>query len=163
MDCRLLLVPRHAERAPEIVRLLKEQSLSWHQRSKGTETPTSISIQLADTTGELARLTQVADLAFVGKSLEPNVGGQTPIEAAGLGIPILMGPKMTNFKAVAKSLVHSGAARYAEDENHLEALVLDLVKDSKARAVMSQAGRDWHTNSKGSSVRIAKSILNTLQ
>ena len=162
IDCRLLLVPRHAERGAEIIRLLKQQPLTWHQRSQNTATAKSVSIQLADTTGELARLTQVADLAFVGKSLEPNTGGQTPIEAAGIGIPILMGPNMTNFKAVAKSLVHSGAALYATDENHLKALVLDLVKDSKARAVMSQAGRDWHVDNKGSSVRIAQSILAAL-
>lgn len=163
LDCRLLLVPRHAERAPEIVRLLNEQPLSWHQRSQSRATPTSVSIQLADTTGELARLTQIADLAFVGKSLEPNVGGQTPIEAAGLGIPILMGPNMTNFKAVAKSLVQSGAAQYAENESDLQALVLDLAKDPKARSSMSQAGRDWHANSKGSSERIATAILETLR
>lgn len=162
VDCRLLLVPRHAERGPEIIRLLKEQPLAWHQRSQNTETPNSVSIQLADTTGELAHLTQVADLAFIGKSLAPNIGGQTPIEAAGIGIPILMGPNMTNFKAVAKSLIHSGAALYATDENHLKALVLDLVKDSKARAAMSQAGRDWHVNNKGSSARIAQSILAAL-
>ncbi len=162
IDCRLLLVPRHAERALEIIRLLKQQPLTWHQRSQNTATPNSVSIQLADTTGELARLTQVADLAFVGKSLEPNIGGQTPIEAAGIGIPILMGPNMTNFKAVAKSLVHSGAALYANDENQLKALVLDLAKDSKARAAMSQAGRDWHADNKGSSARIAHTILAAL-
>ena len=162
VDCRLLLVPRHAERGGEIIHLLKQQPLTWHQRSQNTATPNSVSIQLADTTGELARLTQVADLAFVGKSLEPNIGGQTPIEAAGIGIPILMGPHMTNFKAVAKSLVHSGAALYATDENHLKALVLNLVKDSTARAAMSQAGRDWHAENKGSSARIAQSILAAL-
>ena len=163
VDCRLLLVPRHAERRAEIIRLLKQQPLTWHQRSQNTKTPKNVSIQLADTTGELARLTQVADLAFVGKSLEPNTGGQTPIEAAGIGIPILMGPNMTNFKAVAKSLVLSGAALYATDENHLKTLVLDLAKDSKKRTVMSQAGSDWHTNNKGSSARIAESILAALK
>lgn len=162
IDCRLLLVPRHAERAPEIIRLLNGQSLAWHQRSQHTKTPPNVSIQLADTTGELARLTQVADLAFIGKSLTPNIGGQTPIEAAGLGIPILMGPNMNNFKAVAQSLVQSGAALYAEDENHLKTLAFDLAKDPKVRTAMSQAGRDWHANSKGSSARIAKSILETL-
>ena len=163
VDCRLLLVPRHAERGPEIVRLLNEQPLTWHQRSRGKEPQAAISIQLADTTGELARLTQVADLAFVGKSLTPNMGGQTPIEAAGLGIPILMGPNMTNFKAVAKSLVQSRAARIVADESRLEALVLDLVKDADSLASMSQAGRNWHKNNKGSSARIAESILAALR
>ena len=162
VDCRLLIVPRHAERGAELVRLLKEQALAWHQRSQGTVPEESIRIQLADTTGELTRLSQAADLAFIGKSLPPNMGGQTPIEAAGLGVPILMGPNMTNFKDVAKSLVRSGAARVAADESSLETLILDLVKDEHTRRSMSQAGIDWHLKSKGSSARIAQSILKAL-
>ena len=85
IDCRLLLVPRHAERASEIVRMLQGQALSWHQRSSGATPANGLQIHLADTTGELATLLQAADLAFVGKSLPPNKGGQTPIEAAGTG------------------------------------------------------------------------------
>ena len=41
IDCRLLLVPRHAERALEIIRLLKQQPLTWHQRSQNTATQTA--------------------------------------------------------------------------------------------------------------------------
>ncbi|CAA6693841.1 MULTISPECIES: 3-deoxy-D-manno-octulosonic acid transferase [unclassified Lentimonas] len=162
VDCRLLLVPRHAERGAELVRLLKEQPLNWHQRSQGQTTTEPTRIQLADTTGELTRLSQVADLAFIGKSLAPNMGGQTPIEAAGLGIPILMGPNMTNFKDVSKSLVRSGAAHVAADESSLEKGIANLVKDEDARQSMSQAGKDWHAKNKGSSERIANSILKAL-
>ena len=158
IDCRLLLVPRHAERGAELVRLLNEQSLTWHQRSQSQITAGDVSIQLADTTGELSRLTQIADLAFIGKSLAPNKGGQTPIEAAGLGIPILMGPNMTNFKEVTKSLVQSGAAHIATDEASLEALIFELINDNGQRSRMSQAGRNWHATNKGSSARIAQSI-----
>ncbi|HKK18793.1 MAG TPA: glycosyltransferase N-terminal domain-containing protein, partial [Opitutales bacterium] len=81
LDLRLLLVPRHAERGPEIKGLLEQQSLAWHQRSNGKPPGGEIIIHLADTTGELSRLSQVADVAFIGKSLAPNDGGQTPIEA----------------------------------------------------------------------------------
>ena len=159
VDCRLLLVPRHAERGPEIAEMLKGQKFVWQQRSKKETVPEIVHIYLADTTGELARLTQIADLAFIGKSLPPNQGGQTPIEAAGLGVPILMGPYMNNFKDVAQSLVVSGAALTVNDEQKLELSVRDLVKDSKMRAAMSQAGREWHKKNRGSSTRIAKAIL----
>ena len=144
------------------MRLLEEQSLAWQQRSLGSSPEEPIRIQLADTTGELTRLSQVADLAFIGKSLAPNMGGQTPIEAAGLGIPILMGPNMTNFKDVSKSLVRSGAARIAADESSLETLIFDLIEDENTRQSMAQAGNDWHAKNKGSSIRIANSILRAL-
>jgi 3-deoxy-D-manno-octulosonic-acid transferase len=74
-----------------------------------------------------------------------------------------MGPNMTNFKDVAKSLVRSGAAQVVADEAELEAHIIDLVKNEKVRASMSQAGKDWHVKSKGSSVRIAASILEALR
>ena len=163
VDCRLLLVPRHAERGAELARLLADQPLQWHQRSQTTQVAEPVQIHLADTTGELTRLSQVADLAFIGKSLAPNRGGQTPIEAAGLGVPLLMGPNMNNFKAIAQSLRASGAARGVADEAQLHAQVLELVQDADARDAMRQAGRTWHEQSKGSSARIAASILAALQ
>ncbi len=159
VDCRLLLVPRHAERGAEIAQLLEKQALAWHQRSQGKDAPAHLKIHLADTTGELTRLTQAADLAFVGKSLEPNDGGQTPIEAAGLGIPVLMGPKMTNFKVLASSLVRNGAARTVQSPDELVQAAVELAQDPDARQSMSEAGRKWHTRNKGSSQRIAESIL----
>lgn len=163
VDCRLLLVPRHAERAPEILKLLEAQPLSWYQRSTAEEAPIDLRIHLADTTGELTRLSQSADLAFIGKSLEPNEGGQTPIEAAGLGIPILMGPKMTNFKAVAHALLRNGVAQTVESPEALAAKTIQLVNNPEARKLMSDAGRDWHKRNRGSSQRIAEGILIDLQ
>ena len=158
INCSLLLVPRHAERGPEIARRLNEQSLPWHQRSRSHMPDQTVRIHLADTTGELTRLSQAADLAFIGKSLPPNAGGQTPIEAAGLGIPILMGPKMNNFKAVARSLVRNGAALSVEDSDALTKAIIRLLQDPDARAKMSEAGRQWHRSNQGSSARIAESI-----
>lgn len=161
-DCRLLLVPRHAERAPEIVNLLRQQPLAWHQRSTLEPAPDGVCIYLADTTGELARLTQVADLAFIGKSLPPNNGGQTPIEAAGLGIPILMGPHMSNFRDVTRSLVRSGAARIVRSRQSLETHCVELINDIEARKSMSRAGIAWHKRNRGSSQRIADDLWTRL-
>ena len=162
-NCSLLLVPRHAERGPELARLLSEQSLPWHQRSRSGAPTRTVRIHLADTTGELTRLSQAADLAFIGKSLPPNAGGQTPIEAAGLGIPIVMGPKMGNFKAVARSLVRNGAALQVENGDALSKEIIRLLEDPAARTQMSEAGRKWHARNTGSSARIAECIRVDLQ
>ncbi|MFT4901480.1 MAG: 3-deoxy-D-manno-octulosonic-acid transferase [Lentimonas sp.] len=159
IDCRLLLVPRHAERAGEILAELLQQPLHWHQRSTGAQALPGTHIYLADTTGELTQLSQIAEIAFIGKSLPPHHGGQTPIEAASLGLPILMGPNMNNFKDVSQSLVHSGAARKVAHAEELEQAILALIKDPAARAAMTQAGRSWHADNRGSSQRIATAIL----
>ncbi len=162
IDCRLLLVPRHAERAPELVQMLNAQDLTWHQRSTDLQAGEGLRIHLADTTGELARLTQAADLAFIGKSLAPNEGGQTPIEAAGLGVPLLMGPNMNNFKDVTKSLVRAGAAERVSNPEELTVTVLRLTNDANTRNAMGRAGTEWHQANRGSSERIANQILESL-
>ena len=79
--CSLILVPRHAERRTEIERLLLKAGLSYHFRSKGPA-PDRIDVLVGDTTGELRKITQLADIVFVGKSLPPHTEGQTPVEAA---------------------------------------------------------------------------------
>jgi hypothetical protein len=62
---------------------------------------------VGDTTGELRKFTQLADVVFVGKSLAPHDGGQTPVEAAVLGKPLLHGPHMTNFREIIRTLTES--------------------------------------------------------
>ncbi len=162
-DCRLLLVPRHAERGPDVRRELEQQPRAWHQRSTGVTPDSPVYLHLADTTGELAQFTQIADIAFVGKSLPPNEGGQSPVDAAGLGVPLLFGPNMNNFKDIARMLQATGAAIAVGNADSLEKQVHLLIKDPARREQMSQAGRKWHEQNRGSSRRIAESISTLLK
>jgi 3-deoxy-D-manno-octulosonic-acid transferase len=158
VDCRLLLVPRHAERGGSIAQALEKQSMSWCQRSKSMVPSQDTQIYLADTTGELTTLMQAGDLAFIGKSLPPNDGGQTPIEAAGLGLPLLVGPNMTNFQEVTRSLIECGAAQLVQSGDQLKAALLALSEDRAARDKMSASSRDWHESNRGSSQRIVNDL-----
>lgn len=159
IDCRLLLIPRHAERGSEIAKILINQPYSWYQRSTGGIIQAPLQIHLADTTGELTQLTQAADLVFIGKSLPPHQQGQTPIEAAGLGIPSLMGPQMSNFKDLSKSLITIGASRTVCNVDDLIVTLLELTSNREKLLKMSKAGLSWHTSNRGSSQRIADQIL----
>ncbi len=149
LDCRLLLVPRHAERRRELKTWLKKQKLPCHFRSGKKQAPHSAIVYVADTTGELALLTQAADLVFVGKSLPPNEGGQTPIEAAALGKPLLFGPNMGNFREIAREIAEAGGACVAEDAKALAALIEDLLMDPGRRERMSSACLKWHQTHRG--------------
>jgi 3-deoxy-D-manno-octulosonic-acid transferase len=44
---------------------------------------------LCDKTGELQMLIQIADIAFIWKSLYKNVCGESPLDAACCGVPIV--------------------------------------------------------------------------
>jgi 3-deoxy-D-manno-octulosonic-acid transferase len=158
LDARLLLVPRHAERRREIIALLEKQSFPWHARSAAPRAPVPVMIYLGDTTGELLRLTQAADLAFIGKSLPHHEGGQTPIEAAALGVPLVFGPNMSNFKDIARTLEETGAARRVDNAPAAQAALLALLQDPARRAQMSAAARAWHSASQGATQRTSAAL-----
>ena len=108
-------------------------------------------------------LLKLADLAFIGKSMPPNDGGQTPIEAVAQGIPILFGPNMSNFKTISGELLEVGAARCISSQSELNEQVLRLAKDSQTRGQMKEAGLNWHEANKGIIADIGNAILQTLK
>lgn len=149
IDCRLLIVPRHPERRDEIKTLLGTQDRTWHLRSDSPKAPADTFIYIGDTTGELSVLTQVADLAFIGKSLPPHDGGQTPIEPAALGTAMLYGPHMTNFRQISKSLEKAGASIMCSDSEEVEKQVLALLKDPQRREALGHEAKKWHALNQG--------------
>lgn len=164
VDCHLLLVPRHAERGGELQALLESTPLGWRRRSNAAAGGSGpVRIYLADTTGELAMLTQLADLVFIGKSLPPNEGGQSPVEAAALGVPCLFGPNMSNFREICRSLLEAAAARRCEDAAATEQACLSLLRSPDERAGMAVAARRWHQQNRGAAERIFEAVCRRLQ
>ncbi|MGH7996666.1 MAG: 3-deoxy-D-manno-octulosonic acid transferase [Opitutaceae bacterium] len=180
LACSLLLVPRHAERRNEIesdvraaaasASALRSESPSaestaapwtWHFRSHGPACG-AVDVAIADTTGELQRFLQVADLVFVGKSLWPNTEGQTPVEAAALGKPILFGPGMSNFRVVARDLLARDAARRVKSAEDLAGEIARLLRDPNEAARLGKAAFAWREENRGALDRTVAGILEAL-
>jgi len=159
---RLLLVPRHAERRAEIVSGLETSGFAFHVRSTGPA-PGHVDVTLADTTGELRTLTQLADVVFIGKSLPPHHEGQTPIEAAALGKPIVMGAVMSNFRPIATELVRCGAAISVHSADELAQGVLGLWRDPERRRLMALAATRWHRVNQGALTRTVAALREELE
>jgi 3-deoxy-D-manno-octulosonic-acid transferase len=147
-SCSLLIVPRHAERRPEIEALLAESKLRYHFRTSGGA-PGEVDVAVADTTGEMRRLLQLADLVFVGKSLPPHTEGQTPVEAAAVEKPILLGPGMGNFRVIAHDLLERHAAIEVADAAALAATAAGLLPDAARRGEIAAAAAQWHRENTG--------------
>lgn len=159
--CSLLLVPRHAERRDAIESMLRDQGVTYHFRSRGTA-PAEVEVAVGDTTGEMRQFLQLADVVFVGKSLPPHTEGQTPVESAILGRPILFGPGMGNFRLIARDLVTVGAARVVCDQAELTTQAISLLRDANAREQCAVAGRDWHQQNVGAVERTLSAIRDCL-
>jgi 3-deoxy-D-manno-octulosonic-acid transferase len=130
---RLVLVPRHAERAPEVVRELEARGVPYVRRSGGPAPSAPPEVALIDTTGELMGFYGAADLVFVGKSLTRH-GGQNPIEPALWSRPTLVGPNMENFRPVVADFLETGALRQVPDTVGLATALRELLSDPARRA-----------------------------
>jgi len=163
-DVRLLLVPRHSERRADVAAEASASGLAWHQRSSGgPQAPAGTIVHLADTTGELRRLTRAADLAFCGKSLPPHEGGQTPVEAAAAGVAIVYGPRMTNFRDICRGLEQAQAARRTMEAGDASATLAQLARDEATRTAMGRSGMAWHQRNRGATERTVALLLARLQ
>src|SRR5256714_12203927 len=91
---------------------------------------------LLDSFGELGALWGLADVAFVGGSLDGRRGGQNMIEPAAYGAAVLFGPHVWNFRDAAARLTAAGAAVQVADAAALEASVRRLLADPGERARM---------------------------
>jgi 3-deoxy-D-manno-octulosonic-acid transferase len=146
--CSLILVPRHAERRLEIERWLAREKVRFHFRSKGAAVG-DVDVAVGDTTGELRRITQLADVVFVGKSLPPHTDGQTPVEAAVLERPIVFGSGMGNFRMLARDLVARGAALQVENAAQLATTIEELFRDAARREALARAAGAWRRDNAG--------------
>ena len=158
-DLRLLIVPRHAERTPELIEELGLEKLA--RLSEGLPKG-PVDVLLGDTTGELLSYLSAADLVFVGKSLGPAMGGQNVIEPAALAKPILFGPHMGNFRATVHLLLDAKAAVQVQDTADLQKQLAHLLADSAERARLGQAALDVVRSQRGAVDRTVNALRGAL-
>lgn len=144
----LVLVPRHPERFDPVAALCRDRGLSVVLRSEDRACDDATDLFLVNTMGELKLFYAAADAAFVGGSLVAT-GGHNVLEPAGLGIPVLFGPHMFNFDAIARNLVDAGAAVQVADKTALTAELLDLTQNEARRRRMGERGRSFVAENRG--------------
>jgi len=141
-DSRLILVPRHPERAKDIVAQLAALRVSaqrWTDLRAGREVPDPSRPLVVDTIGELERIYGLADLVFIGGSLIPH-GGQNMLEPAAQGRAVFYGPHVKNFYQEAALLEEAGGSRRLQDDSELAGVMRELMADADLRRRMGTAG-----------------------
>jgi 3-deoxy-D-manno-octulosonic-acid transferase len=141
-DCRLLIAPRHPDRAPEIESLVRTAGFDCLRRStmQAGDWQESRQVALLDTLGELSRVYALATAVFVGGSLEPR-GGHNILEVAAVGKPILVGPHMQNFHDIAELFRNEGAMLEVRGGRELGEAVAALLVDPGRARNLGERGR----------------------
>lgn len=139
---RLVLVPRHVERTPDVEAVLEERGLTYRLlRNDSGAAAGPVDVLLVNTTGELMNYYAAADVAYVGKSLAGNEGGHNIIEPAIFGKAILHGANMQNFRDVARIFREAGAVREVADTADFAPALRELLLDGTARTELARRSR----------------------
>lgn len=151
---RLVLVPRSADRFDEVAGLIARSGLSFVRKSKLTLPPTnSPAVILIDTIGDLNAAWGLADVGFTGGSLDGRRGGQSMIEPAGLGVPVVFGPHVWNFRDAAARLIEVGGAIKITSAEEMERELTRILSYDDIRQEMGESARAMVLAQQGATLR----------
>ena len=156
-DLRLLIAPRHIERAQELERLVaklgfRAQRFSNIGLTTNYEPQTTNPILILDTIGRLKNIYALADIVFIGGSLIPH-GGQNPIEPAIFGKAILFGPYMSNFSNISEAFLNNRAAIMLKDAPQLKDACSKLLKEPILRRDLGHRAKELVQKNKGATLK----------
>jgi len=149
----LVIVPRHPERFPDVKKLCEQFQLAVVMRTMESRVYLETDVYLVDTMGELKMLYAASDVAFVGGSMVSR-GGHNILEAAAVGVPVMFGPYMHNFKEIARGVLSQDAAIQCQNKNDVVNAILALYEQPAYRAALSEKGMEFVRQNQGAIGRI---------
>jgi 3-deoxy-D-manno-octulosonic-acid transferase len=151
-NLKLVLVPRHAERAAEVESVVETFRLSQCRRTAGIPA-NEVDVLIADTTGEMLKLMSGADVVIMGKSLAGHDEGHNLIEPALLHKPVVTGSVLRNFRVLLKLLVDGrGVVTVAEDKE-LSGALAELFRSPELRKNYGERGFELVSANRGATAR----------
>jgi 3-deoxy-D-manno-octulosonic-acid transferase len=136
-----IIAPRHPDRGGAVASQCAAAGFDAAQRSTGRAAAPGDSIYIADTLGEMDSLFSVADIVFLGGSLQP-LGGHNPVEPAAYGLPIITGPHIYKNRAEFAGLSAAGVVSDIADAGALAAVARQVTDDADRMTRIAQAARD---------------------
>ena len=126
----VILAPRKPERFDIVAQKLYRSGIPFVRRSRGLAdaSPRLPGVLLLDSIGELAALFERADVVFIGGTLADR-GGHNILEPAFFGKPVIVGPHMENFAAIATEFRAAGALFEIQSASQLGSAVTRLLDD----------------------------------
>jgi 3-deoxy-D-manno-octulosonic-acid transferase len=162
---RLLLAPRHFERAGRVTALAKEAGWQGVRRSMletSVKPDGGWDVLILDTTGELNSLYSLGTINVIGKSIVGK-GGQNFIEATRCGRPVLVGPHMSNFESLAGLFLREEGLVQVENSFELFQAIRELLLDREGASKIGQKGREIYLRNLGAGAKTAEMIVAVLR
>jgi 3-deoxy-D-manno-octulosonic-acid transferase len=158
-DLALVLAPRRPERFETAARKLEALAIPYVRRSALGQTGQAEApappprVLLLDTIGELSGVFALADAVFMGGTLARR-GGHNILEPALFAKPVIAGPHMENFQAIADEFRCAGAYVEIGGPEELAAALARLLKDPAAADAIGRRALACAEARRGAAARV---------
>jgi len=159
---KLVIAPRHPERANQIISMISKSGLKSLKFSEITENYDEESVIVVDTIGNLRDFYSIAKLVFVGKSLTIG-GGHNVIEPAFFEKPVLVGPLTGNFRDVVEIFLNEKAIIQVKDKEELAVCFKSLLGHPEKMDKLGKLARGTIEKHKGATRQTMKVISSILK
>jgi 3-deoxy-D-manno-octulosonic-acid transferase len=146
-NLKLILAPRHSDRFDQVAQLVQAHGFRLGRWTHGAAPDSQV--VLLDAVGLLRTCYQLADLAFVGGTFTPHVGGHNLLEPLGYGVPVLFGP-YTWSQPGMKEMIFETQSGLQITTDQLEPTIATLLQDTSKRHQMGQSALDMMERCRGS-------------
>jgi len=158
VDLVAIVAPRRQERVASLLDACSARGLPAARRTGGG----AGAVLVLDTMGELQRAYELADVAYVGGGLTPEVGLHNVIEPLVCEVPVLMGPHRGKARRLAEEVLKAGAGLEVRDGAALKDALRTLLVDPARRQALAAAGRALLAAHRGAADRQAARLAELL-
>ena len=156
INALLVIIPRHPERFNEVYKLVQKHQLNIVKRSINKSCK-DCDILLGDSMGEMMSYFEVADIVFMGGSLN-NTGGHNMLEPAALSKPILFGPNVFNFAEISSDLLEQNGAIQVSNADDLFKSIAVLLTDTKTAKTLGNNANQYFQSKQGAVNKLIEQV-----
>lgn len=161
-DLKLIIVPRHPERANSIISLFSNQNVKAKILSDTDQINGEDEIVIFNAIGHLNKLYSIANLAFVGGSMFKETGGHNIIEPAANMCPFIFGPYIYNFEDISQMFLSENACIQISNEDELYTAAKKILSSSEFSSQLVSNAISVVKSNKGSVDKQSSAIIQIL-
>ena len=161
-DLKLIIVPRHPERANSIKSLFSNQNVKAKILSDTDQINGEDEIVIFNAIGHLNKLYSIANLAFVGGSMYKETGGHNIIEPAANMCPFIFGPYIYNFEDISQMFLSENACIQISNEDELYTAAKKILSSSEFSSQLVSNAISVVKSNKGSVDKQSSAIIQIL-
>ena len=155
---RLIIAPRHVERAEAVEKLIAERGLQSVRLSRVTP-ESAWDVIVVDSYGVLVDMYRLAEIVIMGGTFHEKTGGHNLLEATALAKPVLVGPHTFSITVQLEMLQQVQGVVTVADGSQLQAKASMLLEDPNLAAQIGQAAREATLANRGAARRAAQFAL----